>query len=321
MHGKWTDEEDFAIVALRLGTNLSWEGIKAKFDAAFPPANCKDLESRWNKTLRPTLSPGLGNRTACAFDDYRHYRPRHIEDGEQRRLVLAVLRVLADHPAERIVPPDPGKILFHLSFFVLWVSLSSPGHRLTKEELESSGDIQQVAAAPASQPSGSATQLSAPPQQPPAPEQQQPTDPAQGTGDSGQQHGSGPTSTTTPDSPLFVPQDDNNVDAADSANNDTTAAADASAATTTTTTTTTNDEAGANSTVAVDTQMYSQFLLQQRAEQSPPDQPMLDNNAALPPPPPSPTPQQQQQQQQQPNSDLGPVVVDPNIDPQLYGYQ
>ncbi|EFE31954.1 uncharacterized protein ARB_01207 [Trichophyton benhamiae CBS 112371] len=297
MHGKWTDEEDFAIVALRLGTNLSWEGIKAKFDAAFPPANCKDLESRWNKTLRPTLSPGLSNRIACAFDDYRHYRPRHIEDGEQRRLVLGVLRALADHPAERIVPPHP-------------------------EELESSGEIQPAAAAPALQPSGSATQLSAPPQQPSAPEQQQqqPTDPAQGTGASGQQqHGSGPTSTTAPDSPLFVPQDDNNVDVADSADNTTAAAADASAANTTTTTTT--EEAGANSTVAVDTQTYPQSLLQQRVEQSPPDQPMLDINAAVPPPPPSPTPQQQQQTPQQPSSDLGPVVVDPNIDPQLYGYQ
>ncbi|KAF3893947.1 Myb-like domain-containing protein [Trichophyton interdigitale] len=291
MHGKWTDEEDFAIVAFRLGTNLSWDGVRAKFDAAFPPANCKDLESRWNKTLRPTLTPGQHNRIACAFDDYRHYRPSHIEDGEQRRLVLGVLRVLADHPAERIVPPHP--------------------------ELESSGDIQQAAAAPALQPSGSADQLSAPPQQPPAPEQQQPTDPAQGTGASGQeQQGSGPTSTTAQDSPLFVPQGDTNVDAADSADNTTTTTADASA------TTTTNDEAGANSTVAVDTQTYPQSLLPQRAEQSPPDQPMLDNNAALPPPPPpSPTPQQQQQPAQQPSSDLGQVGVNPNIDPQLYGYQ
>ncbi|EGD97066.1 hypothetical protein TESG_04487 [Trichophyton tonsurans CBS 112818] len=291
MHGKWTDDEDFAIVAFRLGTNLSWDGVRAKFDAAFPPANCKDLESRWNKTLRPTLTPGQHNRIACAFDDYRHYRPSHIEDGEQRRLVLGVLRVLADHPAERIVPPHP-------------------------EELESSGDIQQAAAAPALQPSGSADQLSAPPQQSPAPEQQQPTDPAQGTGASGQeQQGSGPTSTTAQDSPLFVPQGDTNVDAADIADNTTTTttAADASA---------TNDEAGANSTVAVDTQTYPQSLLPQRAEQSPPDQPMLDNNAALPPPPPpSPTPQQQQQPAQQPSSDLGQVGVNPNIDPQLYGYQ
>ncbi|EFQ97565.1 hypothetical protein MGYG_00606, partial [Nannizzia gypsea CBS 118893] len=146
MHGKWTEDEDVAIVALRLGTNLSWEGIKAKFDAAFPPASCKDLESRWNKTLRPTLPPRAANRTACLFDDYRHYRPSHIADGDQRRLVLAVLRVLADHPAERIVPPHP--------------------------ELESSGDqLQQAAAVQALQPSGSAAQLSAPPQQPSAPEQ------------------------------------------------------------------------------------------------------------------------------------------------------
>ncbi|KAM5475971.1 hypothetical protein MauCBS54593_000654 [Microsporum audouinii] len=151
MHGKWTEAEDVAIVAFRLGTNLGWEGIKAKFDASFPQASCKDLESRWNKSLRPTPSPGDRKSIADAFDDFRHYRPSHIADGRERRLVLAVLRVLADHPDERIVPPHP--------------------------ELESSGDqgLQPEDAVPSSQPSGLQSALPTDlPQPPTVPEPPQP---------------------------------------------------------------------------------------------------------------------------------------------------
>ncbi|KAF3490971.1 N-acetylglucosaminyl transferase component Gpi1 [Arthroderma uncinatum] len=145
MHGKWTEAEDVAIVAFRLGTNLSWEGIKVKFDAVFPQASAKDLESRWNKSLRPTMPPGASRSIADVFDDYRHYRPSHIADGRERRLVLEVLRVLEQHPNDRVVPPHP--------------------------ELESGDQGLQPAVAP---PSSESTQSVAPPRQPSPPQIPQP---------------------------------------------------------------------------------------------------------------------------------------------------
>ncbi|KAK2873727.1 hypothetical protein FQN49_002125 [Arthroderma sp. PD_2] len=267
MHGKWTEAEDVAIVAFRLGTNLSWERIKVKFDGAFPQASCKDLESRWNKSLRPTMPPGENRRIADIFDDYRHYRPSHIADGRERRLVLEVLRVLADNPADRIVPPHP--------------------------ELESSGGqgLQPAVAPPRSEPTGRQSPQSFAPTSMPTLDQA-----TQETSQPNQLYLGG-----------WVPAD-----------------------VLATWTNEGGEQLGQYGYGSIDgydllgvsdptSQQLEDAFFAQGDIQQPPTQPYPPYLQQQQPAQPAQPTQPAQQQQQQSQPEQGPI--DPNIDPQLYGYQ
>ncbi|PGH21565.1 hypothetical protein AJ80_03125 [Polytolypa hystricis UAMH7299] len=98
MHGKWEPAEDLFILALRLGTNLTWRGIEEEFCKNFPPATAKDLESRYNKNLRRDHDP-QGRRKLDIIDDWRHYG--RVEAGEDG-VIQEVLAILARYPDKRL---------------------------------------------------------------------------------------------------------------------------------------------------------------------------------------------------------------------------
>ncbi|PGG95455.1 hypothetical protein AJ79_10045 [Helicocarpus griseus UAMH5409] len=102
MHGKWTPEEDIFIVALRLGTRLNWKEIEAEFNKRFNHAKSKDLESRYNKGLKPgrRVAPDK-RRISDIIDDYRHYKVDY-EDPKERDIVRKALLVLSEFPDQRL---------------------------------------------------------------------------------------------------------------------------------------------------------------------------------------------------------------------------
>ncbi|KMP01953.1 hypothetical protein CIHG_10187 [Coccidioides immitis H538.4] len=81
---RWQKDEDIFVAALRLGTNFDWKQIEVAFQSTFEgsTATKKDLESRFNKNLKPQLDIPREQRTvADAIDDYRHYgRVTYPED-------------------------------------------------------------------------------------------------------------------------------------------------------------------------------------------------------------------------------------------------
>ncbi|EEP82013.1 predicted protein [Uncinocarpus reesii 1704] len=81
---KWTEEERIFLAAMRLATNWSWEEIRGEHEKAFEGRGrtAKDLESQYNKALKPKLDRAKGDRTfADALDDYRHYgKATHPDD-------------------------------------------------------------------------------------------------------------------------------------------------------------------------------------------------------------------------------------------------
>lgn len=114
MHGAWTHDQDIVIVALRLGTNYNWTQIEEEFNKWFPqaPARRKDIESRYNKTLKLQRG-GVGRgMIAVAIDDYRHYRTLQGVPAEHSEWVRAALRVLHHYPEDRVVAENPRKSFF-----------------------------------------------------------------------------------------------------------------------------------------------------------------------------------------------------------------
>ena len=66
-------EEDLFISTLRLATSFSWGKMEQEFKKRFPQGTRKDLESRYNKNLRPSI--GQSKRQASdIIDDFRHYQ-------------------------------------------------------------------------------------------------------------------------------------------------------------------------------------------------------------------------------------------------------
>ncbi|KAK2743227.1 phosphatidylinositol N-acetylglucosaminyltransferase subunit gpi1 [Myotisia sp. PD_48] len=113
MHGMWTEEQDVAIVALRLGTNFGWTKIETEFNLLFPAATAtrKDLESRFNKTLKPELALPSGGRQgqiAEVIDEYRHEMQTQFTDNTKRDWVLRALAVLRRFPNDRLIPVAPA---------------------------------------------------------------------------------------------------------------------------------------------------------------------------------------------------------------------
>ncbi|KAK2800789.1 hypothetical protein FQN51_005929 [Onygenales sp. PD_10] len=103
MHGKWTAPEDVFIVTLRLGTGFSWRELETEFNRRFPPATAKDLESRYNKTLRPgrNVAP-QDRRVSDIIDDYRHYGGLDTESDADFEVIQAALLILDDYPTRRL---------------------------------------------------------------------------------------------------------------------------------------------------------------------------------------------------------------------------
>ncbi|WEW60466.1 hypothetical protein PRK78_005952 [Emydomyces testavorans] len=85
-NGRWTKEEDIFVAAMRLGTSLNWGQIETLFPKTFKgiTPSKKDLESRFNKNLKPKLDIDKEKRTvADIIDDYRHYgKATYPEDQE-----------------------------------------------------------------------------------------------------------------------------------------------------------------------------------------------------------------------------------------------
>ncbi|KAI1909698.1 hypothetical protein LOZ53_005217 [Ophidiomyces ophidiicola] len=83
---RWQKDEDIFVAAGRLGTNLGWGALSAAFQKTFEgkTPNKKDLESRFNKNLKPKLDVPKDKRTvADIIDDYRHYgRATYPEEQE-----------------------------------------------------------------------------------------------------------------------------------------------------------------------------------------------------------------------------------------------
>lgn len=99
MHGAWTADEDHFVVTLRLGTNLTWKQIASAFNERFKEATQKDLESRYNKNLKPQLNaPKDKRRMADIIDDYRHYQ--QVDPSEQH-VVDAANGILQQYPEYR----------------------------------------------------------------------------------------------------------------------------------------------------------------------------------------------------------------------------
>lgn len=116
MHGSWKLDEDIVIVALRLGTEFGWARIEVEFNRFFPdaPAVRKDIESRYNKTLKPERDDPQTANVADVIDDYRHYRvlPPNRDHAEW---VRAALRVLSEYPEDRIIKANPRKFFLFLT--------------------------------------------------------------------------------------------------------------------------------------------------------------------------------------------------------------
>lgn len=113
MHGSWKLDEDIVIVALRLGTEFGWARIGVEFNKFFPnaPATRKDIESRYNKTLKPELDSRRTANVADVIDDYRHDRVLPL-DQKHAGWVRSALKILADYPEDRIIKVNPGKFAF-----------------------------------------------------------------------------------------------------------------------------------------------------------------------------------------------------------------
>ncbi|PGH36042.1 hypothetical protein GX50_01054 [[Emmonsia] crescens] len=103
MHGKWTAKEDIFVATLRLGTNLTWREIETEFNKRFPHATPKDLESRYNKGLKPGRRVPAGKRRASdIIDDYRHYGLVEEENSAAREIVEQALYILDGYPLRRL---------------------------------------------------------------------------------------------------------------------------------------------------------------------------------------------------------------------------
>jgi hypothetical protein len=105
MHGTWEPHEDLFISTLRLGTNYSWGRIEEEFNKRFRQATKKDLESRYNKNLRPTIDSedGPSKRQASdIIDDYRHYQDVRDLSKEEVEIIQKALLILQDYPADRL---------------------------------------------------------------------------------------------------------------------------------------------------------------------------------------------------------------------------
>lgn len=102
MHGKWTVEEDIFVATLRLGTNLTWREIETEFNKRFPPATPKDLESRYNKGLKPGRRvPADKRRISDIIDDYRHYGLEE-ENPAAKEILQQALRILDEYSMCRL---------------------------------------------------------------------------------------------------------------------------------------------------------------------------------------------------------------------------
>ncbi|PGH02939.1 hypothetical protein GX51_04395 [Blastomyces parvus] len=103
MHGKWTAEEDIFVATLRLGTDLNWREIKTEFNKRFPSATPKDLESRYNKGLKPGRHvPADKRRISDIIDDYRHYGLLEGENAAAREILQQALSILGEFPLRRL---------------------------------------------------------------------------------------------------------------------------------------------------------------------------------------------------------------------------
>ncbi|KLJ08527.1 hypothetical protein EMPG_16070 [Blastomyces silverae] len=103
MHGKWTAEEDIFVATLRLGTDLTWREIETEFNQRFPSATPKDLESRYNKGLKPSRHVPVDNRRISdIIDDYRHYGPPEGETSAAREILQQALSILDGFPLRRL---------------------------------------------------------------------------------------------------------------------------------------------------------------------------------------------------------------------------
>ncbi|EDN08960.1 predicted protein [Histoplasma mississippiense (nom. inval.)] len=102
MHGKWTVEEDIFVATLRLGTNLTWREIETEFNKRFPPATPKDLESRYNKGLKPGRRvPTDKRRISDIIDDYRHYGLEE-ENPAAKEILQQALHILDEYSMCRL---------------------------------------------------------------------------------------------------------------------------------------------------------------------------------------------------------------------------
>ena len=100
MHGSWTELEDHFVATIRLGTNLTWKQIAVEFNKRFKEASHKDLESRFNKNLKPQIDkPKDARRIADIIDDYRHYRQ---VDPEEQHVIDASIAILEQYPDHRL---------------------------------------------------------------------------------------------------------------------------------------------------------------------------------------------------------------------------
>lgn len=102
MHGKWEAEEDLFISTLRLGTNFSWARIEEEFNKRYPHATRKDLESRYNKNLRPSFDGSSKRQASDIIDDYRHYQDVHILSNDEAEIIEKALSILNQYPEHRL---------------------------------------------------------------------------------------------------------------------------------------------------------------------------------------------------------------------------
>ncbi|EEH17320.1 hypothetical protein PABG_07481 [Paracoccidioides brasiliensis Pb03] len=103
MHGDWGIEEDIYLATLRLGTDILWHEMVRDFDRRFGYATAKDMESRYNKNLKPGKNVHLDQKgVSDVIDDYRHYGPKPSPSPFEAEVIAKALSILAEYPNRRL---------------------------------------------------------------------------------------------------------------------------------------------------------------------------------------------------------------------------